>query len=228
MKYYEQEDWIKAQTLFQLVIPEYRGKEEAEELFFKFAYTHYYSGEYILAAYYFKNFASTFYNSEKREEASFMSAYSNYQLSPNAKLDQSYTKEAIDGFQQFINANPQSERVGECNALIDEMRQKLEEKAIKQGELYYNIRQYQSALKSFNNTLKDFPETAEAEKIYYLMLKSSYKFAERSVFEKRQERYEETISLYNKFIKKFPSSEYKDEVKSIFENSKEELKNIKA
>ena len=108
LEFYEDEDWLKAQTLLELSIPNYRGKEEAEDLFMKFAYTHYNNNEFILAAHYFKSFATTFYNSDKREEAEYMSAYANYRLSPNPKLDQTYTAKAIEGLQVFINTHPRS------------------------------------------------------------------------------------------------------------------------
>ena len=65
----------------------------------------------------FKNFSNTFPNSEYREESDFMTAYSNYQLSPTFRLDQTYTIKAIEGFQLFANTYPDSKRVEECNRL---------------------------------------------------------------------------------------------------------------
>lgn len=228
LKYYDQGEYEKAQSLLELSIPNYRGKEEAEDLFYKYANTHYFLGEYILASHYFKSFSNTFYNSDKKEEAEYLSAYSNYKLSPNSNLDQSYTLKAIDGFQKFINTYPRSTRVDECNKLIDEMRVKLEQKAFDQGKLYYNISQYQSAVKAFSNMLADFPESSRAEEVRYLMLKASYQLAKKSIYEKKQERFEETIKLYERFTKKHPRSKYTDEVKRINKTTLRELKNLKA
>ena len=120
LEYYDQEEYQKAQSLFELIISSYRGKKEAEEIYFKYAYTYYYLEQYILASYYFKNFSNTYGASDLREEADFMSAYSNYQLSPTFRLDQSYSASAIEGFQLFVNTYPNSSRVEECNRLIDE------------------------------------------------------------------------------------------------------------
>jgi outer membrane protein assembly factor BamD len=228
LEFYEEEEWLKAQTLLELSIPNYRGKSEAEELFLKFAYTHYYNNEFILAAHYFRNFSTTFYNSDKREEAEYMSAYSNYRLSPNPKLDQTYTEKAIEGLQTFINTHPRSERVEECNALIDEMRRKLEIKAFQEGQLYYNIGQYESAVRSFTNMLNQYPDAEEAERVRYLMIKATYQFAKKSIYDKKEERYENTVALYNKFVKKHPTSEYSKEVADIYNNTVEELQKLKA
>ena len=57
-----------------------------------------------------------------KEEAEYMAAYSNFRLSPNYKLDQTYTEKAIEGFEQFINLYPTTERAVNANKLIDEMR----------------------------------------------------------------------------------------------------------
>ena len=228
LEYFDNEDWVKAQALLELSIPNYRGKAEAEELFLKFAYTHYNNNEFILSSHYFKSFATTFYNSDKKEEAEFMSAYSNYRMSPNPRLDQTYTEKAIEGLQIFVNTFPRSERVAECNKLIDEMRLKLERKALLQGELYYNIGQYEAAVKSFSNMLNDFPDAEQGEKVRYLMLKATYEFAKKSIYGKKLERFEEAEVLYNKFIKKHPTSNYSSEVKDIYSNTVEELKKLKA
>ena len=228
LEFYDNEDWVKSQTLLELSIPNYRGKAEAEELFLKFAYTHYYNNEFILAAHYFKSFSSTFYNSEKKEEAEFMSAYSNYRMSPNPKLDQTYTEKAIEGLQLFVNTFPRSERVAECNELMDELRVKLERKALEQGELYYNIGQYEAAVKSFSNMLNDYPDAAQAERVRYLMVKATYEFAKKSIYDKKLERFEESEVLYNKFLKKHPQSRYLKEVRNIHSNIVEELKKLRA
>ena len=63
---YEAEEWQRAQTLFELIIPQYRGKKELEKIYNAYAYTYYNTGKYILANYYFKNFSTTFPNSDLR------------------------------------------------------------------------------------------------------------------------------------------------------------------
>lgn len=226
MDYYEKGEYLKAQTLFELIISTYRGKKEAEDLFFKYAYTHYYQEQYILAAYYFKSFAETFTNSEKREDALFMSAYSNYQLSPSFRLDQEYTTTAIDQFQIFVNTYPNSPRVEECNQLIDELREKLEKKAVARAQLYYDMGRYKAAVQAYTLTLQDYPESDEAEDIRYKMAKAEFKLAENSIYSKKRERYETTLELANTFLLRYPKSEYRDEVRKFKEISEQQIKSI--
>jgi outer membrane protein assembly factor BamD len=225
-KYFEEGKWLKAQSLYEIVIPFYRGKQEGEKLFYNYAYTHYNLGDYILSHHYFKSFATTFYTSEFKEDASFMAAYSNYQLSPNFRLDQSYSDKAIDDFQLFVNTFPNSERVDECNTLIDELRAKKEAKAFDECILYYNLKQYQAAITSFDNMLKDYPETKKAEEIRYIILLSHFNLAKNSIFEKKLDRYNETLALIDKFLKKYPKSEYRKDIRNLKKETEKAIKII--
>lgn len=224
--YYEQEEYLRAQTLLELIIPAYRGKPELEKIYFTYADTYYKLGKYIMGNYYFKNFASTFPNSAQREEADFMAAYCNYMMSPGFRLEQTYTEKAIDDFQLFANTYSSSPRLKEVNRLIDEMRLKLEQKVFDEGVLYYNLRQYQAATTTFENLLKDFPETSNAEQVRYYLAKANYLLAENSVFEKREERYKKTVDYTKDYLGKFKESDNYNEVKSFYNNSVKQLKSI--
>ncbi len=224
--YYDGEEYLRAQTLYELAIPTFRGKKEAELISFRYAYTYYNIGSYLLASYYFKNFTQTFGASQYREEADFMSAYSNYELSPVFRLDQSYTQKAIDAFQEFVNQYPNSERVTLANNLIDEMRAKLEKKALESATLYYDIREYQSAIQSFDNVLKDFPDTDNAEEVRYLSVRSAYLFASNSFVEYQKERYTDVIERGPQFLRRYPQSKYRRDVESYISDSEKRLKQL--
>jgi len=225
-QYYEQKEWAKAQTLFELVIGAYKGRPEAERAYFYYAYTHYHQAKYLLASYYFKNFTNTFPNSIYREEGNYMEHYANYQLSPSYRLDQTYTQKAIDGLQLFINTYPDSERVKEATSLITEMRIKLEQKAYKEAELYYDLKEYQSATQSFQNLLKDFPDSPYVERVRFLIVKSYFNWAENSIFAKQNERYSNTVKYAENFQRKHKNSEYEGELEDIINKSQKQLKVI--
>lgn len=225
--YYDQEEYQRAQSLFELVISVYRGRAEAEELNFKYAYSYYYLKNYILSTYYFKEFAQTYGASNKKQEAEFMSAYSNYLLSPKYRLDQSYTNTAIQELQFFINTYPNSERVDQCNNLIDELRAKLEKKAFEEGRLYFDLRRYDAAVQVFENLLKDFPETENTAQIRWMITSSAYLLAENSVLQRQRERYQETVDLAEEFLQRFSNSEYAEEVQQMKEDSEENINQLK-
>ena len=224
--YYDDEQYLRAQTLYELAIPTFRGRKEAELISFRYAYTYYNMGSFLLASYYFKNFAQTFGASQYREEADFMAAYSNYELSPVYRLDQSYTEKAIEAFQEFVNQYPNSDRVNLVNNLIDEMRAKLEVKAYEAAKLYTDVGQYQSAIQSFDNLLKDFPDTDNAEEVRYLIVRSAYELASNSFVEYQRERYEVVLERGETYLQRYTNGEYSREVRNYVENSEKRLKQL--
>lgn len=226
LEYYEGKEYHRAQTLFELVLNQYRGRPESEEMFFKYAYTFYHLRQYTMAAHYFQNFAATFAYSEFKEDAEFLSAYSSYQMSPIFRLDQQPTVAAIQGFQTFVNTYPSSDRVPECNRLLQEMRLKLEEKAFSNGKMYHDQKKYQAAIQSFENMLREFPESDKSELVQYLILESAYHYAVNSIFERRQERYKLALDKYRDFVKKYPSSQHRPDADELYKKGREQLKNL--
>ncbi len=225
-EYLDTEQCFKAQTLFESVIGAYRGLPEQEEIYFKYAYALYCQGNNLRSAHYFRDFAVTYPNSDLKEEASFMVGYSYYKMSPVYRLDQTNTAKAIDEFQLFINTYPKSERVAECNKLIDECRSKMEQKAYAEGELYYNLKNFEAATVSFGNLLKDFPESPNAEKVRYLVALASYEWAEKSILSKQEERYRATNEYAEVFLARHTGSEYDSQVRNILKDSTKKLNEI--
>lgn len=226
IQYYNEEEYYKAFPLFEELLTLYKGTSKGEEVYYYYAYCNYYLDDYILAGYYFKNFAKTYPNSKHAEECQYMNAYCYYQTSPPSSLDQTNTYKAIDELQLFINLYSQSDRIAECNELIDELRDKLETKTYKNSKLYYKLGIYKAAIVAFNTTLKEFPDTKYKEDIVFLILKSNYLFASNSVESKKGERLKLAVDAYNTFIEAYPNSEYTKEAESIYKNSLKQLKNL--
>ena len=76
IKYYEKGDYFRSGTLLEELIPLLKGRPEAEKAQFYFANTNYQQRNYVLSAYYFKQFIDTYPNSPLVEEASFLRAKS--------------------------------------------------------------------------------------------------------------------------------------------------------
>ena len=225
-KYYEKGDYYRAQTLMELILSQFRGTKEGEELFFKYAYTHFNLGTYELASTYFSNFAATFPYSEYSEESDYMIAYAQYKLSPSFRLDQEPSFKAIDAFQDFANKYPDSDRVPQCNELIDQLRAKLEEKAYEEGILYYDLSKYEAAVASFQNMLAQYPESARAEYVRFMIFKASFEYAQKSIYDKRAERYAEAKLRYKEYVNRYPKGKNVREAKDIYKQIEIESKNL--
>ena len=79
---YEKGKYNKAIRLFEQLAPSYRGKPQAEQMFYMFSQAYYKTEQYYLAGYQFENFASSYPKSDKLEEASFLGAKCYSKLSP--------------------------------------------------------------------------------------------------------------------------------------------------
>jgi len=98
-KLYEAGKYNKANRLFEQIVPQYRGKPQAEKLMFMHANSFYETNSYHVAAYRFEIFEDNYPRSEKAEEASFLSAKSFYMLSPVYSKEQKETIEALNKLQ---------------------------------------------------------------------------------------------------------------------------------
>lgn len=218
------EDYGRAITLYELIVPSFRGKREAEHIAYRIASGHYYDNSFILSSHYFKQFSDTYVTSEFKEEALYLNALSHYRLSPRYQLDQTDSEAAIDAFQAYANAYPNSDKVEECNRYIDELRSKNELKEYNAGKLYYNRGDYSSAIQSLENLLKDFPDTDYAEDARYVIVKASVDWANRSIYTKKEERYRKTVEKCDSYLKRHSAGDKAEEIVSIKDKSNEELK----
>ncbi|NVO18303.1 MAG: outer membrane protein assembly factor BamD [Bacteroidetes bacterium] len=218
IEYYDKGEYYRAQQLFDQILVFYRGTDKAEKISYYNAYCYYKQKDYILGGYYFNNFVNTFPSSPFSEECSFMGAYCSYLDSPNFSLDQTNTLSAISSLQLFINQYPNSQRVDQCNQLIDELRAKLEKKAFNIAMLYYRMDDYKASIICLTNLLKEYPDTKEREKVLFSLLDAKYKYAINSIPEKKKERIESAMDAYRIINSEYPSGEYATQSSTIQKN----------
>ena len=130
VKQYEKGKYSKAIRLFEMIAPSFRGKPQAEKMFYLFAQSYYKTKQYYLAGYQFESFVSGYPKSEKIEEASFLGAKSYSKLSPVYSLDQGDTNKAITKLQDFIDTYPNSPYTAEANTTLKTLTDKIEKKSI--------------------------------------------------------------------------------------------------
>ena len=215
-QYYEEGDYYKAYPLIEDLTAIYRGQKRSEKLFYMFAYCDFYQEDYLLASHRFSEFTKTFPTSSYTEECAFMSAYSLYKLSPLPKLDQSNTYSAISSLQLFVDRYPRSSRVDSCNKLIIGLERKIEDKVYSGANQYKMMENYTSAVLTYENILKDFPDTKYREEIFYNIYDSYYLLAIKSVHQKKVERIDQALKAYVNFADRFPNSEYMSNAQEMY------------
>ncbi len=224
---YNKKSYNKALILFEDLVQRYRGRAEAEDLYYYYAYTNYNLKDYTTARYHFKVFADTYPNSPRAEECRFMAAYCYYLESPIYSLDQENTIKAIESLQLFINLYPKSERVAEASKLIDNLRDKLETKSYANAKLFLDIGDYRSAVIAFRNSMRDYPDTKYAEEMEFLTIKAQYLYAKNSFENKQEGRFNEAITMANEFVETYPASKYLKDAAELKKDSEKAIVEVK-
>lgn len=230
MKYYHKKKYSKALILFDDLITKYRGQAEAEDLYYYTAYTNYNLRDYTSARFQFKQFTDTYPNSSRAEECRYMGAYCYFLESPKVGLDQEYTYRAIEALQLFINLYPSSERAEEAGNLIQQLRDKLEEKAFNNAKLYLLMGlqdDYRAAVIAFDNVMREFPDTKYAEEMEFLSFKAQYLYANQSHTRRQEERFGEALELYDNFISVYPESKFRKEADELKQDAEKGIEHAK-
>lgn len=225
-EYYEKKNYVRASQLYEELIPIVKGTPRAEEVYYKYTWSEYKMGDWMLSQYHFKNYARQFPDGKHVEECYYMNAFCYFLNSPNFKLDQTYTKNAIKEFQSFIDLYPQSSKIDTCNILMDELHGKLERKDYEIVKQYYKVEDWKAAIVSIKNYLKEYPSSQYNEELYYVLVDSYYTLALRSIYSKKGERLQNAVENYVKFLDLYPKSPYLSRAETIYDNSKRLLENL--
>ncbi len=225
-EYYNKENYVKAYQLYEELIPIYKGTDKAEEIYYYYAYCNFHQGDYLMSQYHFKNFTRQFPSSKHTEECHFMNAFCYYLSSPYYTLDQTDTKSAIKEFQSFVDNYPESTRIDSANALVDKLRQKLENKDYDIMKQYFKLSDYKAAIAAGKNFIKEFPDSKYVEEAYYIIIDSYYFLAINSIPSKKMERLNGAIDNYLKFVDLYPQSKFLNKVEGIYTSCKQVKENI--
>lgn len=225
-KLFDKKKYNKAYPLYEELINVFKGTKNFEDLYYRYAYAAYYLKDYQQASFQFKNFVELFPTSPRAEEAEFLEAYCYYKLSPKVSLDQTNTNKAIAAMQTFIDEHPNGKYVQQANDVIDKCRRKLEQKEYNSADLYYNLGHYKAAGIAFSNLLRNYADSDKGDTYKFMAIKAYYRYAENSIQDKQQERYDQVITEYLDFIEKYPNSKLKEAAEKYYNLAKNNLKTL--
>ncbi|HQB28938.1 MAG TPA: outer membrane protein assembly factor BamD [Paludibacter sp.] len=229
VEYFEKNDFMRATTLFDEVSRYYRGTERSELVLNYLARSYMGQKDYFTASEYYKTYVKTYPKGKFIIEARYMIGYCYYLDSPDARLDQTTTHNAIKAFQEFLDLHPESERVPQANKLLDELTNKLAYKELLTAKLYYNLgnylgNNYLSAVIVAQNALLNYPSNAYREEFSFIILQSKYQQAVQSFEDKKMERFRDTIDEYYNYTNEFPEGKYRKDADKILADSKRTVK----
>lgn len=227
--YFQEKKYTKCVTMFEDIVQYYRGTTEAEELLFLLSEAYMGQKDYYSASEYFQAYLRNFPQGQFSEEARFKVAYCYYLDSPDARLDQTATYNAINAFSEFLSFYPNSDRADDCREYLFEMEDKLAYKGYLNSKLYFNLglyggNNYKACIYTAENVLKDYPETSYRDDLLFIILQAKASEAALSVHEKKAERYSEVIDEYYRYTNEFPDGRHVKQANKILKTARSFVK----
>lgn len=218
---FDQRKFTQAATVLSDLIVPLRGGPKGEEALFLLGMSYFENKDYMNSGVNFKTYYSRYPKGRYAELARFYSGYGYYLDSPDPQLDQSMTVKAIEELQGFLDYFPDSDRVSIAQNAIFEMQDKLTLKELQNSQLYYNLgnfrgNNYQSAIITAQNALKNYPYSKYREDFELLILKSKFQEARQSIPERQADRYREVVDEYFSFINNYPDTKNRKEADNIY------------
>ena len=236
--YYMEGKYSRASMLFYDLLAIMKGTTYGEESLYLTAMSEFGNKNYDLAHNNFKKYFQTYPKGQYAEPAHFYSALSLFRQTPDPRLDQTSTINAMGEFQNFLDLYPYTPLREQTQEMIFALQDKLVEKECLSAKLYYDLgsyilnstfggSNYEACVVTAQNALRDYPYAApeRREMLSILILRAKYQLALKSVEEKRAERFRDTIDEYYGFANDFPESKYLKEAKGIFQQAEKAVNN---
>ena len=229
-KLYKEENYKKANRIFEQIAPKYVGKPQGERVMFFYADTYFQIKDYNFAGYQFERFLKSYPKSDKIQEAAFIGAKSYYMLSPKYSLDQTDTDKALQKLQNFINTYPDSEFFAEANKMAKELTTKKEKKAIEIAKQFNSLGEFNyelliSAVASLDNFVADNPGSIYREDALFYKLEATTNIAMNSFENKKEQRLQDAKVAYTNLRKYFPETKYTKKADNLIKKIERELQN---
>ena len=230
-QYFAEGQYNRASILMQDVITALKGTDKGEESLFMLGLSSLYAKNYDAATSFFRKYYESYPRGIFTEEAHFYCGEALYKNTPEPKLDQTATYEAVSEFQNFLELYPESRLRMEAQNMIFALQDKLVEKEYLSAKLYYDLgtyfgncttggSNYQACIVTAQNAIKDYPYTTRREDFALLILQAKFELAAHSVEAKKEERYHDAIDEYYGFMNEYPESKHMNAVQALFMKAK--------
>lgn len=214
---YAQGKFTRATTLLEELVSFQKGTENAEECLYMLAMAQYCNKDYESSAMTFRKYFTSYTKGRYAEMACYYIGQSLYMCTPEPRLDQAETLQAIKAFQDYLDIYPDAIMKETAHERLFELQDKLVKKELYSAQLYYDLgsyfgncltggNNYEACIITAQNALKDYPYTTMREKFSLLVMKSKYELACMSVEDKKLERFQDAEDECYGFINEYPDS----------------------
>ena len=227
--------YVQAITLLQELVTIQKGTDNAEESLYMLAMAQYCDMDYEGAAMTFKKYRQSYPKGIYAQMASFFIGESLYMSTPEPRLDQTQTVNAISAFQDYLDIDPDARLKSVAQNRLFELQDKLVKKELYSAQLYYNLgtyfgnctsggSNYEACIITAQNALNDYPYNSFREDFALLIMKSKFELAKQSIETKKLDRYRDAEDECYGFINEYPESKNKKLAEKYIESCKKYTK----
>jgi outer membrane protein assembly factor BamD len=199
---YDEEDYLEAINEFQIVKLQYPGSSVADDAQFYMGEARFSRGEYLLAIEDFRTLKRNMGSSPLVPLAQFKIGMCYYMLSPRSDLDQSFSRQAIEEFQTYVEYYPLDDRRNEAEDKIAELNGRQAKKLFDSAKQYMKLGYLRSATVYYDLVVQQYHDSPYAEPALVGKIES---LVERK-------RFNEASEEITRFIDRYPESLYMGEV----------------
>jgi outer membrane protein assembly factor BamD len=220
-KYFEEKKYSRSIALLEELVSYMKGTAQAEESLYLLGQSYYNSKDYLSSTQVFTTYYNSYPRGEYAEPSLYYAAYGMYLDSPDPRLDQTKTYKAIGEFQRYIELYPQSDRAEQAKTYLFELQEKLSYKELLKAQLYLRLgnymgNNYESAVITAREALKDYPYSKYAEDFQMLILRARYELADNSIRDAKPMRYRAVIDEYYNYKNSYPTGKFLKEADKYF------------
>ena len=165
---YAEGHYRQAAEIFGMLLAPLKGTTYGEECLYMLGESNLRAKDYESAAMFFKKYYQSYPKGHYMELSRYYSGYALYKQTPDLRLDQTSTMEAITEFQNFIDYCPGTSLMPQAQEIIYALQDKLVEKELLSAKLYYDLggyignatyggSNYAACVVTAQNALKDYP-----------------------------------------------------------------------
>lgn len=223
--------YTRASSLLQELIVQQKGTQDAQESLYMLGMSEYMNRDYETASETFKRYVKSYPRGVYAELAEFYAGEALYMSTPEPRLDQSQTVQAIAAYQEYLDLYLDAKYKDKAQKRLFALQDKLVDKELRSAQLYYDLgsyfgncgrgeNNYTACIVTAQNAIKDYPYTEKREDFALLIMKSKFELAQQSVDAKKLERFQDAEDECYGFINEYPDSKERKRAEDYIEKCK--------